>query len=115
MADPPSVRAAVHRWPDGRSTQRWTSGDSRKPFFARLWQAQRRKAKDGWSANNFPQGFLADGAATLGRSGSKVANELKLRCTEFDEKGDVTLVNGEFKKTELIAKVGGVAAGCAPC
>ncbi|KAF2097833.1 Mg2+ transporter protein, partial [Rhizodiscina lignyota] len=36
----------------------------------------------------------------------KPANELRLRCTEFDEKGDVTLVNGEFKKSELIAKYG---------
>lgn len=40
------------------------------------------------------------------RTGSnKGANELKLRCTEFDEHGNVTLVNGEFKKSELIAKV----------
>jgi hypothetical protein len=35
----------------------------------------------------------------------KAANEPRLRCTEFDEKGNVTLVNGEFKKSELIAKV----------
>jgi magnesium transporter len=42
----------------------------------------------------------------LGRGlSSKGANELKLRCTEFDENGNVTLVNGEFKKSELIAKV----------
>jgi magnesium transporter len=53
-----------------------------------------------------------DGAAegnmfNLGRSMSgKASNELKLRCTEFDENGNVTLVNGEFKKSELIAKVG---------
>jgi hypothetical protein len=35
----------------------------------------------------------------------KAANEPRLRCTEFDENGNVTLVNGEFKKSELIAKV----------
>lgn len=35
----------------------------------------------------------------------KAANEPRLRCTEFDEHGNVTLVNGEFKKSELIAKV----------
>lgn len=34
----------------------------------------------------------------------KPSNELKMRCTEFDENGNVTLVNGEFKKHELIAK-----------
>lgn len=36
----------------------------------------------------------------------KAANELRLRCTEINEVGNVTLVNGEFKKSELIAKVG---------
>jgi magnesium transporter len=34
----------------------------------------------------------------------KPNNSLKLRCTEFNENGDVTLVNGEFRKSELIAK-----------
>lgn len=32
--------------------------------------------------------------------------ELKLRCTEFDANGSVTLVSGEFRKSELIAKYG---------
>lgn len=35
----------------------------------------------------------------------KSSNELRLRCTEFDENGNVTLVNGEFRKSELIARV----------
>lgn len=35
----------------------------------------------------------------------KAANEPRLRCTEFDERGNVQLMNGEFKKSELIAKV----------
>lgn len=56
-------------------------------------------------------GFLDDGTdgsmLNFARSVSaKAANEMKLRCTEFDENGNVTLVNGEFKKSELIAKVG---------
>jgi len=43
----------------------------------------------------------------LGRSlAVKASSEPRLRCTEFDENGNVTLVNGEFKKSELIAKVG---------
>lgn len=47
----------------------------------------------------------------LGRTlTAKAPNELRLRCTEFDENGNVTLVNGEFKKSELIAKVGGTLA-----
>ena len=43
--------------------------------------------------------------ANIGRSKASRVNELKLRCTEFNEHGKVTLVNGEFKKTELIAQV----------
>jgi magnesium transporter len=35
----------------------------------------------------------------------KAANEPRLRCTELDGNGNVTLVSGEFKKSELIAKV----------
>ncbi|ORY12305.1 hypothetical protein BCR34DRAFT_600697 [Clohesyomyces aquaticus] len=41
----------------------------------------------------------------LGRV-TRPTNELKLRCTELDEQGNVTMVSGEFKKSELIAKYG---------
>ncbi|KAF2131048.1 cora-domain-containing protein [Dothidotthia symphoricarpi CBS 119687] len=44
-------------------------------------------------------------SSSLGRS-MRPANELKMRCTELDEHGNVTLVSGEFKKSELIAKYG---------
>ncbi|KAF2005220.1 cora-domain-containing protein [Amniculicola lignicola CBS 123094] len=37
---------------------------------------------------------------------TRSANELKIRCTELDENGNVTMVSGEFKKSELIAKYG---------
>ena len=43
--------------------------------------------------------------SALGRL-ARTANELKMRCTELDEHGNVTLVSGEFKKSELIAKYG---------
>ncbi|KAI9933859.1 magnesium ion transporter [Aspergillus wentii] len=47
------------------------------------------------------------GSFNIGRGlTAKASNELRLRCTEFDSNGDVTLVNGEFKKSELIAKYG---------
>lgn len=35
----------------------------------------------------------------------KAALEPRLRCTEVDENGSVILVDGEFKKSELIARV----------
>ncbi|KAI8934591.1 magnesium ion transporter [Plenodomus lindquistii] len=43
--------------------------------------------------------------SSLGRM-TRATNELKMRCTELDEHGNVTLVSGEFKKSELIAKYG---------
>ncbi|KAJ9663121.1 magnesium ion transporter [Coniosporium apollinis] len=52
-----------------------------------------------------PLASFLDDNGSLGRL-LRPANELKLRCTEFDENGNVTLVNGEFKKSELIAKYG---------
>lgn len=36
---------------------------------------------------------------------AKAASEPRLRCTEVDEDGEVILIDGEFKKMELIAKV----------
>jgi magnesium transporter len=43
---------------------------------------------------------------SLGRVVSaKAAAQPKVRCTELDEYGNVTLASGEFKKSELIAKV----------
>ncbi|KAF7180396.1 hypothetical protein CNMCM7691_009564 [Aspergillus felis] len=48
-----------------------------------------------------------EGGFNIGRGlAAKATNEPRLRCTEFDKNGDVTLVNGEFKKSELIAKYG---------
>jgi magnesium transporter len=53
----------------------------------------------------FPEEGTDPSMFSLGRMSAKAANEPKLRCTEFDENGNVVLVNGEFKKSELIAKV----------
>ncbi|KAF5855439.1 magnesium ion transporter, partial [Aspergillus alliaceus] len=50
---------------------------------------------EGTEGLNFGRGLAA-----------KASNELRLRCTEFDNNGNVTLVNGEFRKSELIAKYG---------
>lgn len=36
---------------------------------------------------------------------AKAALDPRLRCTEVDENGDVIMVDGELKKSELIAKV----------
>lgn len=55
----------------------------------------------------------AEGMFNIGRSlSAKGTNELRIRCTEFDVNGDVTLVNGEFRKQELIAKVRAEIESC---
>ncbi|KAM3075876.1 magnesium ion transporter [Clarireedia jacksonii] len=68
-----------------------------------------------WPLRNNESGLIADdlpntedeATFNLGRSVSvKAASEPRLRCTELDENGRVVLVNGEFKKSELIAKYG---------
>ena len=76
----------------------------------RLWKQKGGRIGDSYvRSRDLPPlpGFLDDATGTsLGRSKSgKPGSELKLRCTELDENGNVTTVNGEFKKSELIAKV----------
>lgn len=77
------------------------------PLLNRIFK--QRKADSALKPNDLPPlpSFLDDAAGTtLGRNKpGKGSNELKLRCTELNENGNVTLVNGEFKKSELIAKV----------
>lgn len=81
-------------------------------WLRRLWDFKSRGGQAALKPDDLPPltSFLDEGAESsmfnLGRSlAGKASNELKLRCTEFDENGNVTLVNGEFKKSELIAKV----------
>lgn len=88
-----------------------------RPLFERMWGSRRRNGQASLKPDD-PTGrpsFLEDvSGAILGRSKvGKASNEMKLRCTELNENGTVTLVNGEFKKSELIAKVSARAA--TPC
>ncbi|KAF2499790.1 cora-domain-containing protein [Lophium mytilinum] len=86
---------------------------SRRPFTSgtrnhawSLWGGRKEKPVTNHTRSELPplSGFLGDNGG-LGRV-LRPTNDLKLRCTEFDESGNVTLVNGEFKKSELIAKYG---------
>lgn len=82
-----------------------TSSSLKDPFWRRL-RPQKQTKSLRYHNDDLPplQGFLDDSSAGLGGRIIKPSNELKLRCTEFDENGNVTLVNGEFRKSELIAK-----------
>ena len=80
-----------------------------QPLLRRLWKHKERKEKAALKPTDLPPlpSFLDEfGGTNIGRNKTgKPGNELKLRCTEFDINGNVTLMDGEFKKSELIAKV----------
>ncbi|CAG8324217.1 unnamed protein product [Penicillium nalgiovense] len=81
-----------------------------RPFLRRLFDLKRNKASDYKHQGPAGPGLMDEGTEgmfNIGRSlSAKASNELRIRCTEFDINGDVTLVNGEFRKQELIAKYG---------
>ena len=89
-------------------SSRYASTETR-PLWKGPWKDILRKAIPALKSSNSPAppSFVDDaGSANIGRRKIvKGANELKLRCTEFDENGNVTFMDGEFKKSELIAKV----------
>ena len=93
---------------ENNGSKRVASTDSR-PLLKRLWHRKNGKERTKLKPVDLPPlpSFLDDvGGTNLARNKSgKAANELKLRCTEFDSEGRVTFMDGEFKKTELIAKV----------
>ena len=106
---PRSTRPGIvvrHHSQEGRAwLRRWSSNEQDS---WRRWFDLRKKAKEKSlplrPSDLPPLPFLSDASgATLGRM--KATNEMKLRCTEFDENGNVVIVDGEFKKSELIAKV----------
>ena len=90
------------------NASRHASTDTR-PLWKRPWKDRWRKENKALKTGDSPAlpSFLDDtGNTSLARRKTvKGANELKLRCTEFDENGNVTFMDGEFKKSELIAKV----------
>ncbi|KAJ3472991.1 hypothetical protein NLG97_g10586 [Lecanicillium saksenae] len=92
----------------------YRSGKENKPDPASTWQerlwgmAARRgfkplKPDDLPGHEEFEHGSMFNSRRVMT---AKAAAEPRLRCTEVDEKGQVILVDGEFKKSELIAKYG---------
>lgn len=77
----------------------------REAFWRRLRKAPRATTAERFRDNGLlPFQDLLDDPSGVGGRNIKPSTELKLRCTEFDESGNVVLVNGEFRKQELIAK-----------
>ena len=106
-----------HRTPNllSRARHTYTKPSPRAGFFQRLLNIRgrdRSPSKRKLHKDDLPAGRSYDDPSTqlfnLARALSKSPSgaDLKLRCTEFDSNGSVTLVSGEFKKSELIAKYG---------
>lgn len=80
-----------------------------RPLLRRLFDLKRSKAAEAIpnrSRAPLPIDEKTEPNFSIARGlAAKASNEIRLRCTEFDSNGNVTLVNGEFKKSELIAKV----------
>ncbi|GAB0132068.1 magnesium ion transporter [Epichloe bromicola] len=76
----------------------------------RLWGASAKKGAKPLKPDDLPAHDDFDHGSSMFTSrrvlSAKAALEPRLRCTEVDEHGKVILVDGEFKKTELIAKFG---------
>lgn len=92
------------------SGARASSSLTGRPLLRRLFDFKKNKAAEAAKASRASgPALIDDGTETSFNIGrglvSKATNELRLRCTEFDKNGNVTLVNGEFRKSELIAKV----------
>lgn len=90
----PAARASSSGWHDWRR---------------RIW-GRKKKGRQPLQPDDLPESYHRDNGDdsmfSLGRHiSSKAAAQPKVRCTELDENGNVVLASGEFKKTELIAKV----------
>jgi len=85
-----------------RKASAWSARGREKPWEA--WRARRGAGAKGLEPNDLPSPLALEDTGSIGRA-IKPGSELMLRCTEFDGSGNVTLINGEFKKTELIQKV----------
>jgi magnesium transporter len=112
LPPPPQNHLQHHYSASGIKQQsRRVSTDSHS-FFQRLfafrdlhypWKNHQSDLPSGQNLED-PSSQLFNLSRSVSRSTSGA--DLKLRCTEFDANGSVTLVSGEFKKSELIAKYG---------
>jgi magnesium transporter len=83
--------------------------DAEPTWQERLWGTNAKKGPKLLKPEDLPGHDELDHGSSMFTSrralAAKAALEPRLRCTEVDESGKVILVDGEFKKTELIAKV----------
>lgn len=93
----------------GRANQIRQVSELFRPLFRKPWGTRRANRLATTKPDDLTEhpSFLNDlNEAMLSRSKAmEASNGMKLRGTELNENGDITLMNGEFTKSELIAKV----------
>jgi magnesium transporter len=101
--------------PQPSNARNISSSAQNSGWLRRLFRARQHaiKSKSSTDQNGLPfdnQSYEDTSAQLFNLSRALSRNpsgaDLKLRCTEFDANGSVTLVAGEFKKSDLIAKYG---------
>lgn len=89
--------------------QKTTDANAAPSWQERLWGIGVRKGAKSLKPDDLPSRDDMDHGSSMFNNrrilSAKAALEPRLRCTEVDENGKVILMDGEFKKTELIAKV----------
>ena len=85
---------------DGQNAQ----GERQLTWQERLWGMAARRGSKPLNPDDLP-GREDDMFSPRRTMSAKAALEPRVRCTEVDENGETTITDGEFKKTELIAKV----------
>lgn len=88
-----------------------TAASGSKRWMQKIWGVTGMRGGRPLRPDDLPSGLNSssdEGTSvfSLGRHVSaKAAAQPILRCTELDENGKVVLTSGEFKKSELIARV----------
>jgi len=84
----------------------------RQKWQQKIWGATSAKGRNPLQPDDIPKNTYGSEESgdtsmfSLGRHiSAKAAAQPKLRCTELDENGNISMASGEFKKSELIAKV----------
>lgn len=89
--------------------QKTTDANAAPSWQERLWGIGARKGAKSLKPDDLPSRDDIDHGSSMFNSrrilSAKAALEPRLRCTEVDENGKAIVMDGEFKKTELIAKV----------
>lgn len=114
---PSSSRLKSNTYPLICPLQSLRNGSTKSRSWVRRFLDLGRAKDPKWNASPQVTSFTDEGVEgnlfNVGRAlAAKSLNEPRLRCTEFDENGNVTLVNGEYRKSELIAKVSEVGLCC---